>query len=272
MTDGERWVRDALAELRAGGLGPAGLARFLAASWRRASERRAARPELVRQARTWAGAGALAWVVPAALGVDPFRERLPSGLAWWGLTALMLDWHLGMVETEAGHPRSLGAADAFTLGRAWLVPLAAAGPAPVVCALAFASDVLDGVLARAAEPTRMGRDLEGAVDAAFTTAAVAGAVAHGRLGRGPAALEATRQAGGAAVALYAYFGRGAPPDPRLAHAARATSPVRAAGILAAAAGHRRAADVLVAGGAVAGALAAFGARAPVGGSSARRFG
>ena len=82
----------------------------------------------------------------------------------------MLDWHLGMVETEDGRARALGAADALTLGRVWLAPVALASPTPLVCAAGFATDALDGPLARAAEPTRAGRDLEGLADACFATA------------------------------------------------------------------------------------------------------
>ena len=87
----------------------------------------------------------------------------------------MLDWHIGMLESEDGRPRNLGAADACTLVRVWLVPAAADTPQPWMCALAFASDGLDGRLARASVPTRLGRDLEGLADAAFAVAALRGA-------------------------------------------------------------------------------------------------
>ncbi len=139
-------------------------ARFLVASHRRAAENRARRPELAAQARRWSAVGAAAWLVVG---------RSPRGLAWWGLTVLMLDWHLGMVETESGEPRPLGPADACTLARSWLVPLAADRAAPLVVAAGFTLDAVDGPLARASAPTRAGRDLEGSVDAAFTVAALA---------------------------------------------------------------------------------------------------
>ena len=96
------------------------------------------------------------------------------------------------LETEDGTPRNLGPADACTLLRVWLVPAAAGAPRPWICALALASDGLDGVLARRAGPTRMGRDLEGLADAAFAVAALRGAVRHGWLGRGTAAAEGAR--------------------------------------------------------------------------------
>ena len=110
MTEGERWARDALASLRAARFRPTAVAAFLVASQRRANETRARRAGLARQARAWSAIGAAAWAVPAAVGVQPLRGRAGPGLAWWGLTSLMLDWHLGMVETEEGEPRALGAA------------------------------------------------------------------------------------------------------------------------------------------------------------------
>jgi hypothetical protein len=90
-----------------------------------------------------------------------------AGLAWWAACAAMLDWHLGMVEEEDGRPASLAAADACTLARAWLVPVAADAAHPAAVALAAATDVLDGRLARASRTTRAGRDLEGLVDLCF---------------------------------------------------------------------------------------------------------
>ena len=51
--------------------------------------------------------GAAAWIALALAGVQPFRRRLGPGLAWWAATAAMVDWHLGMVETADGRPRSL---------------------------------------------------------------------------------------------------------------------------------------------------------------------
>ena len=93
----------------------------------------------------------------AALGIEPFRRRLRPGLSGWAVTMAMLDWHLGMLETPDGRPRNLGAADAATLLRAWLVPAVADDPSPLINAVGFATDVLDGQLARASEPTRLGR-------------------------------------------------------------------------------------------------------------------
>jgi phosphatidylglycerophosphate synthase len=245
-TEGERWAREQLDALRTAGFAPAAIARFLAASQRRAHERRAQRPELARQARRWIAAGVLAWSAPALAGAQPFRRRARSGMAWWTLTGLMLDWHLGMVETADGRARPLGPADACTLVRAWLVPVAADSPTPLVCGVAAASDVLDGVLARAAEPTRIGRDLEGLADVAFAIAALRGAARRGWLGRLPAAVEVARLAGGTAYAFAEYFRSSAPPAPGLTRATRVTALPRTAGLIAAGLGHRRPAGALVA--------------------------
>ncbi len=144
--------------------------------------------------RRWVAAGAGAWAALALAGREPFRRRAGAFAAWWALTWLMLDWHIGMVETEDGRERNLGAADACTLVRVWLVPAAADTPAPWMCALAFATDGLDGRLARASEPTRIGRDLEGLADWAFAAAALRGALRRGWLGRGAGAGELVRWA------------------------------------------------------------------------------
>ena len=118
-------------------------------SQRRASDVRAARPALARQSRVWIAAGFAGWIVPSLLGVEPFRRRLRSGVAWWASSAVMFDWHLGMVEEEDGRPVLLGAPDACTLLRVWLVPVAADAAHPGAVGVAAATDVLDGRLARA---------------------------------------------------------------------------------------------------------------------------
>ncbi len=194
------------------------------------------------------GVGAAAWLVPAAAGVQPFRRRLGGGLACWGVTSLMLDWHLGMFETADGRPCQLGAADALTLARAWLVPVVADSPTLLVCAVAGVTDVLDGQLARRAGPTRAGRDLEGLVDACFSMAALRGLRRAGRLGRGPALAEGARLAVGLGYATLAYLVRGHAPDPRFVHAARASTAARFGGLMAAAAGRRNLGDAALVGG------------------------
>jgi phosphatidylglycerophosphate synthase len=237
-TEGERWTREQLALLLDARFRPRAVAGFLAASQRRANDVRAARPELARQARAWSAAGAAAYVATGHA----------RDLRWWAAVALMLDWHLGMLETPEGEPRPLGAADAMTLARAWLVPLAAREPTPGICLAAGVTDVLDGRLARASRPTRAGRDLEGLVDFCFAVAALRGLRRTGRIGAPVVAAETARTTAGVAYALAAYFGRAERPDDTLLHAARATTVVRVAGMVAAAAGRRRLGEALVAGG------------------------
>jgi len=205
--------------------------------------------------RRWVGAGAGAWAALALAGQEPFRRRIGAFAAWWALTWLMLDWHIGMVETEDGRERNLGPADACTLARVWLVPAAADTPMPWMCALAFISDGLDGRLARMSEPTRIGRDLEGLADAAFAAAALRGALRQDWLSRAAGIGELVRLGIGFGYALYVYFGSASAPDPRVIHAARVTTPVRAGGLVMAGLRRRRAADALVLGGAGWSALA-----------------
>ena len=258
LTDGELWAREQLTLLRAARFAPRGVARFLRESQRRADQQRAARPRSARRLRAWMAAGAAAWAAPALAGRQPFRRRTPAFAASWGLTWLMLGWHIGMLESEDGEPRNLAAADACTLVRVWLAPAAADTPQPWMCALAFASDALDGRLARASVPTRLGRDLEGLADAVFALAALRGARRRRWLGAGAARAEVARIATGAAYTVFVWFGSARAPDPRVLHAARVTTPLRAGGIVAAGLGHRRLAGALVVAGAAwsAGATAA----------------
>lgn len=248
LTDGELWARDELERLLARRFAPAAVAGFLAASFRRSAAVRRARPELARQSWRWMALGAAAWVALALAGVQPFRRRLGPGLAWWAATAVMVDWHLGMVETADGRPRPLSPADALTLGRAWLVPVAADAPTPAVTAAGAISDVLDGVLARRSGPTRAGRDLEGLVDACFGAAALRGALRRDWIAPTAVAAELARVGVGFAYAVAIYFGRANPPDAGVIRAGRITTPIRAAALVAAGLGLRRLAGVLLAGG------------------------
>jgi CDP-alcohol phosphatidyltransferase-like enzyme len=248
-TAGELWAREQLELLRGARFAPRAVVRFLVASQRRTNAQRRARPATARRMRRWIAFGAGAWAASALARREPFRRRVGAFAAWWALTWLMLDWHIGMLETEDGLTRNLGPPDACTLVRVWLVPAAADTPAPWMCVLAFVSDGLDGRLARAAAPTRLGRDLEGLADWAFSAAALRGALRCGWLGRAAAAGELARLGAGLGYALVVYFGSASAPDARVLHAARATTPLRAAGLLAAGLGHRRTADALVGGGA-----------------------
>ena len=245
-TEGERWAQAELQRLLATRFSPRGIGSFLVASQRRAGDVRRARPELGRQSMRWSATGGALWVGLALARIDPFRARARGGLAWWAMTAVMLDWHLGMVETKDGRPRALARADALTLTRVWLAPAVLEAPTPVLCATGFATDVLDGRAARASEPTRAGRDLEGLADVCFAGAMVLGLRRRGEIGRAASAAELTRVGIGFAYALAVYFGRAEAPDPTLTRAARLTTPVRAAGMVAAAAGLRRTGTSLVA--------------------------
>jgi phosphatidylglycerophosphate synthase len=253
LTEGERWAREELERLLAARFTPGAIARFLRASARRSAEVREQRPELARQSRRWMAAGAVAY-----LAVPGSRR---SGLTWWAVTALMLDWHLGMFETADGQPRPLGPADALTLSRAWLVPLAARRPTPALCAAAGVTDALDGIAARSTAPTRAGRDLEGLVDFSFAVAALRGLIKNDKLPRAAVAPEAARVGAGFGYALVAYFRNAERPDDDLLHAARATTVLRVAGIAAAAAGRRRLGTTLVATGCAWSVSLAAGTRA-----------
>ncbi|MGI8430143.1 MAG: CDP-alcohol phosphatidyltransferase family protein [Solirubrobacteraceae bacterium] len=260
LTEGERWTRNQLRRLRARRFSRSAIGAFLRASHRRARETRRARPVLARQARRWIAAGAAAWPVQALIigAAGIFSEskgdviaRARRGLAWWLLCGLMLDWHLGMVETVDGDPRELGAADALTLARAWLAPIAWQRPRALSCLIAGLTDALDGELARRAEPTRAGRDLEGLVDACFASAALRGAWRADLIARPALAAEGLRLSTGMAYGVLSYFLDTSPPKPAITRAARALSPLRSCGLIAAAVGHRRSASTLLGGGALA---------------------
>jgi hypothetical protein len=139
LTAGEEWTRAELRKLRAARFRPSALARFLRGSLRRAGRTRRERPERAQRERIWVAIGAAAWLGLAVLGVEPFRRRLRHGLGAWGVTAAMLDWHLGMLETPDGRPSNLGPADAATLLRAWLVPAVADSSSLPLCVIGFAT-------------------------------------------------------------------------------------------------------------------------------------
>ncbi len=217
--------------------------RFLAESRQRAAETKHSRPGLTRQSRRWAAAGALAWLAPGS------RRRL-AGLAWWALVWKMVDWHLGMVEGPRGERRPrLSEADALTLTRFWLVPLAAR-PASrtsfaALVAAAAVSDVADGRVAARRGSTRLGRDLDTAADVAFFGAAAAGAARRRWLRARVAVLLGLRYSASLGLVACHYFLRAGPP-PRAG--GRWASPLAVAGLLAAAARRPRAAEALLAAG------------------------
>lgn len=213
MTEGERWARELLAELRAARFTPRALVRFLARSFARAGERRRERSRERREALVLGAAGLAGWAGVALAG----RPGLAAaGAGWWLLVWLMLDWHLGMLERPDGTPIGrLGAANLLGLLRAGLVPaLPAVSPAVLAALLAAAgaADVLDGPLARArGEVTRLGLWLDGAVDALVLPVAAVAAARAGRLEWWAAALVLARYGLPWAVVTVAYFARAAAP-------------------------------------------------------------
>ncbi|MEW6581343.1 MAG: CDP-alcohol phosphatidyltransferase family protein, partial [Actinomycetota bacterium] len=189
MTDGERWTRAVLADLRAARYTPRAWHAFLAASFARARATAAGRRAERRQVAVLALAGAAAWGATAATG---HLVLAAAGLAWWGLLVVMLDWHLGMLERPDGSrvPR-LGAANVLAALRAGSVPLLPAldrtGLAAALVALGI-TDIVDGPLARRrGEVTRLGAWLDGTADTLVMGVAGVSAAALGALPAGVAA-------------------------------------------------------------------------------------
>jgi len=245
LTDGERWSRKLLADLLAERYRPAACVSFLQRSFAYAGETRRARPALARQARRWGMAGSAATVV-----VTPASRLRPlAGLAWWGACWAMLEWHIGMVEGPHGerHAR-LSLADALTLLRLGLVPVAAApaGAAPWAAAImaGAASDAADGVAARRAGPTRLGRELDSYADTAFFSAAAWGAARAGWVPSGAASAVLARHCAGLAFVSYRWFAHGSPPQ--LSADTRWAAAPTTLGLLLAVAGARRTAGAVLA--------------------------
>jgi hypothetical protein len=252
LTDGERWSRELLDRLRAERFTPRAWGRFLADAFARARVVRGRRPELRRQSRRWGAAG----LATAA----PFGWRVT---AWWAFWWAMVDWHLGMVERpgggagpgagaerapdggarQPGGGRLLGAADALTLARLWAAPVVRRHPEPALVAAGMASDLLDGALARASGPTRLGRDLDSTADTLFLDSALRGAVDRHGLDPRLLALERARLTLGAAVTFASYFGASTPAPQQ--HNRGLAAVLAAAGALCAVSGRPRAAGHLL---------------------------
>jgi CDP-diacylglycerol--glycerol-3-phosphate 3-phosphatidyltransferase/cardiolipin synthase len=173
VTEGERWTRELLAELRAARFSPAAWRRFFARSLERSRERRAERGRAHRQALVLGAAGLAGWTAVGLAGAPALGA---AGGVWWLAVVVMLDWHLGLLERPDGTPlRGLGAANVLSLARAGLVPalfwLSPSALAAALVALA-AADVADGGLARArGEASRLGLWLDPAVDTVTLLAA-----------------------------------------------------------------------------------------------------
>src|SRR4051794_1034490 len=232
LTEGELWSRELLDRLRAERFTPGAWRRFFGDGFQRARLTRARRPALVAQSRAWGLAGALAAV--------PFGPRAAaSWLAWWA----MVDWHLGMVETSVGRGRRLAAADALTLARLWAAPVVRRHPEPWLVAAGMATDLADGLLARRAGPTRLGRDFDSTADTLFLDAALRGAVERHGLDPRLLALERARLIPGTAVTFASYFGGSSPAPEQRGRGPGAL--LAAGGALCAASGRPRAGGRLV---------------------------
>ena len=183
MTEGERWVREVVGELRASGYRPRAWTWFIARSLARARLARGDRRRAHCEVLALAALGLAAWLVVALLG----RSWLALvGATWWAFVVLMLDWHLGMLEDEAGtRSARLGVPNLLTLSRAALVPaLPVLAPTLLLVALLGSgiADVLDGAIARALDQeTRLGAWLDGGIDGFVLGAAALGAGVDGLL-------------------------------------------------------------------------------------------
>jgi phosphatidylglycerophosphate synthase len=248
LTEGERWALAELERLRAGRWGPHALRDFVWASQIRANRNRRLRPALLHQELAWISVGMGAWLsagrLPAESSIARSRRQ---GLIWWAACSLMLDWHLGMVETPDGDAVALGVADALTLVRAWLVPAVAVRADPVLLAIGGVTDAIDGLVARSTRRTRFGAQFDGLVDACFAAAALRGAERVGGVSPAVVWVERVRLTVGAAYVAGEYFAAGRHPDERLRSSGRIAVPVRLAGLVAGGLRSRRLADRLMVG-------------------------
>jgi phosphatidylglycerophosphate synthase len=232
LTEGERWSRELLDRLRSERFTPGAWRRFFGDGFERARRTRGRRPRLVGQSRAWGRAG-----LAAAL---PFGPRVAASWAlWWA----MVDWHLGMVETADGRERQLAAADALTLARLWAAPLVRRHPETWLVGAGMATDLLDGMLARRAGPTRLGRDFDSTADTVFLDAALRGAVERHGLDPRLLTLERARLLVGTAVTFGSYFGASEPAPIQQNRGLAAV--LAAAGALLAVSGRARLAEPLL---------------------------
>ncbi len=245
-TDGERWTLAELARLRADRWRPRAWIEFLWAAQVRANVTRRRRTALARQEAIWITVGAVAWLVAGRLPATSSLARAwRRGAAWWTACAVMLDWHLGMLETPDGRAVDLGGADALTLARAWLVPAVAERADPILVLLGGLTDAADGPVARATRCTRFGREFDGVVDACFAAAALRGAARQGGVSPIAIRVERGRSLAGIAYVSIAYLVAGRAPTTSVRGSGRRAAPVRLAGLVAAGSGHRALADGLI---------------------------
>jgi phosphatidylglycerophosphate synthase len=268
MTEGEAWAEELLRELRSRRYRPRAWTRFLATSLARAHAVRQQRRREHRQALLAGAVGLTAWVA-----VAPVRPWLAlAGALWSLLVTAMLDWHLGMLESNDGQPlHRLGLPNLLALARAATVPaLPVVSPALLAVLLipVGISDGIDGPLARRrGEETRLGAWLDGSVDTLVLSAAAVGAARHGLLPWWATALVVIRYALPWLVVAFAYFVWAAPPSRVGRIAGKAPGLVLFAGLVLAAL--RLPGGAVVAAAGAAGGLAAFGVTAVRAGRSRR---
>ena len=233
MTEGEVWAGEVLAELRAGRYSPRAWVRFIRQSLVFARERRVDRSREHRTTLALGWVGLAAWL---GVGLAGRPWLAAAGAGWWIATTLMVDWHLGMLEDDAGRRLDgLGPANVLTFLRAGTPPAVfalfgtSAGVAVLVAAAA--SDLLDGWLARRrGEATRLGRWLDGSVDGLVIGAAAFGAWRAGMAPGWLAVLIVLRLAAPWLVVTVATFARARTPDPRRLVSGRVPGLVLLAGL------------------------------------------
>jgi phosphatidylglycerophosphate synthase len=236
---------------------------FLDKSFARARRTRAIRTRQHRQLLGLTAAGAAAWAALAALGW-PWLGLI--GVAWLTLLLLMVDWHVGMLESDAGRPlQELGAANLISLLRGALAPALLAAPPTALLALllgAGLTDAIDGPLARArGQESRLGRFLDPGVDAFFFGAAAVAATRLGLLPWWATCLVLARYAAQWSALAVAYFARIEVPRPKGFVPWKLPGPIVFCGLILACA-HITIATTVVAAGALAGVatLTATGVR------------
>jgi phosphatidylglycerophosphate synthase len=258
MTEGERWTREVVGELRASRYRPGAWKWFIARSLARARVSRGDRQRAHREVIALGALGLAAWLVVALVG-RPWLALV--GAAWWGLVVVMLDWHLGMLEDGAGTwSVRLGVPNLLTLLRAALVPaLPVLAPALLLSALVASgiADVLDGTIARAFDQeTRLGAWLDGGVDGFVLGAAALGAGVDGLLPWWAVAIVIARHALQWTVVAAAWLTLAESPERRRAVSGKLPGAVLFAGLVLACLGVPGA-SALVAAGAI-GGLTTFG--------------
>ncbi len=251
-TEGERWTQRVLAELRSDAYRPEAWLRFLDQSFARAQRTAAQRPGIRRQARTWGATMLFAgWATPHLLRRCGLPGPPPRLLMAWSLAeASMLMWHLGMAERPDGTHRQLDAADALSLARAWLAPVALTAPRRPAFALwlvgaGAASDLADGRLARRRGPTRLGQRLDSVADTSLFAALVAGGRWAGLVGTGTAGAVAMRYLSTVALGTWHYFVLAGPPPSETVAATRVVAPSMWTGLALTLAGRRRVGSMLL---------------------------